>query len=99
MKKPSLFVRIKEMFNKKERSNEERFADVDNAVLLLSDHLKEITENLTSLQTAHTALQEQFTEITKENAVITEKLSTIENQPSQNFTPRPKNDWRRIRKY
>ncbi|WP_443091379.1 GPO family capsid scaffolding protein [Basfia succiniciproducens] len=88
--KPSLFARITAMFSKKERTNEERFADTDNAVLLLSEHVKEITEKVTALTEENAELKAEFAEISEKYQAMQTQFAELENQPAQNYTPRPK---------
>lgn len=88
--KPSLFARIKDMFGKKERSDEERFADTDSAVLLLSEHVKEMTEKLTALFAENVELKTQFAEMSEKHQAMQTQFAELEKQPAQNYTPRPK---------
>lgn len=88
--KPSLFARITAMFSKKERTDEERFADVDSAVLLLSDHVKEMSEKVTALSAENTELKAQFAAMFEKHQAIQAQFAELENQPAQNYTPRPK---------
>lgn len=88
--KPSLFSRIAAMFNKKERTDAERFADVDSAVLLLSDHVKEMSEKVTVLSAENTELKAQFAAMSEKHQAIQAQFAELEKQPAQNYTPRPK---------
>lgn len=90
VEKPSLFARIKEMFNKKERTDSERFTDVDNAVLLLSDHVKDMTEKVAALFAENEELKTQLATIDEQNKAISSQFAALESQPKQNYTPRPK---------
>lgn len=88
--KPSLFARITAMFSKKERTDEERFADVDSAVLLLSNHVKEMSEKVTALSAENTELKAQFAAMFEKHQAIQAQFAELEKQPAQNYTPRPK---------
>lgn len=88
--KPSLFERIAAMFSKKERSNEQRFDDMDSAVLLLSAEVKKIAENYTALAAENAELKQQILEISKNTMEISTKLAELELQPVANYTERPK---------
>lgn len=88
--KPSLFARITAMFSKKERTDAERFADVDSAVLLLSDHVKEMSEKMTALFAENTALKANIDALKTETTDFSNKFAELESQPAQNYTARPK---------
>lgn len=88
--KPSLFSRITAMFNKKERTDAERFADVDSAVLLLSDHVKEMSEKVTALSAENTEIKASVDALKAETTDFRHKFTELESQPAQNYTPRPK---------
>lgn len=88
--KPSLFARITAMFSKKERTDAERFADVDSAVLLLSDHVKEISEKMTALFAENMALKANIDALKTETTDFSNKFAELEKQPAQNYTARPK---------
>lgn len=88
--KPSLFARITAMFNKKERTDAERFSDVDNAVLLLSDHVKDMTGKVTALFAENAELKASIDTLKAETTDFSNKFAELEKQPAQIYTPRPK---------
>ncbi len=88
--KPSLFEKIKAMFANKERNQEQRFADQDKAVLLLSERLQENCAEITALSAENQALQAQFSQIQSENQAILAKFEQVQNEPKAEYSERPK---------
>ena len=88
--KPSIFARISAMFAKKERSDDERFTDQENAIELLSAHVKNLDEKLISLSTENSTLKTQFAEISKKYTEISQKFNDAENTPTSDYSERPK---------
>ena len=78
--KPSIFARISAMFAKKERSDDERFADQENAIELLSEHVKNLDEKLTALSGESTKLKADFAKV-QDKAEVT---------PASDYSERPK---------
>lgn len=87
--KPSLFAQIRAMFSKKERTDEERFADTDQAVLLLSDKVKELTSKVTALSEQNNEFSKQIAEISEKNSEISSQFTQLKTEPAQQFNPRP----------
>ncbi|MCK3658572.1 capsid scaffolding protein [Pasteurellaceae bacterium Pebbles2] len=88
--KPSLFERIKNMFAKTERTTEERFADTDQAVLLLSEQVKEISEKYTALSQENAALTAKLAQMEQVHQDIQGKFAEVQNTPAPQFSERPK---------
>ncbi|MDH3000947.1 capsid scaffolding protein [Chelonobacter oris] len=87
--KPSLFDKIKAMFSQKDRNDNQRFDDVDNAVLLLSDQVKEMTEKYTALLAVNLSLQTEMATLSQQNADFANKFAKLEQTPIADFSQRP----------
>ena len=83
--KPSIFARISAMFAKKERSDDERFADQENAIELLSEH-----EKLTALSGESTKLKADFAKVQDKAEEINGKFAKAEVTPASDYSERPK---------
>lgn len=88
--KPSIFARISAMFAKKERSDDERFADQENAIELLSEHVKNLDEKLTALSGESTKLKADFAKVQDKAEEINGKFAKAEVTPASDYSERPK---------
>lgn len=88
--KPSLFSQIKAMFSKAERNQEQRFNDVDNAVLLLSEEVQKVMGKYTALLAQHQALSQQLQNMSAQVEQASDKLAQLEQQPAPAYSQRPK---------
>ena len=88
-KSPSVLEKIKALFAKKEKSDDERFSDQSSAIELLAEQTKETLEKLTALSTDLAKQQTELTEVKATNESIQAKFTTLEKAPSANFGKRP----------
>lgn len=88
-KAPSVLERIKALFAKKEKTDDERFADQEQAIELLALRTKEQQENLTALSEQLAQRETELSEMKAENEKILAQFAELEKQPAQNYTPRP----------
>lgn len=88
--KPSIFARISAMFAKKERSDDERFADQENAIELLSAHVKNLDEKLTALSAENAKLKADFSAMQTTAENINAKFEKAEATPASDYSERPK---------
>lgn len=86
----SVFEKIKSLFAKKEKSDDERFADQAKAIELLAEKAKETEEKLTALSADLAKRESEFAELKAENEKILAQFAELEKQPAANYTPRPK---------
>lgn len=86
----SVFEKIKSLFAKKEKSDDERFADQAKAIELLAEKAKETEEKLTALSADLAKRESEFAELKAENEKILAQFAKLEKQPVANYTPRPK---------
>ncbi|WP_075321615.1 GPO family capsid scaffolding protein [Histophilus somni] len=87
--KPSLFERITAMFSQKERTDQQRFSDVDQAVMLLSKEVQHLHQKTTALETENQTLKQTLNEYTEKTNEHSEKFTTLEKKPHTNYTERP----------
>lgn len=85
----SVFAKIKALFSKKEKSDDERFADQTQAIELLAEQTKETLEKLTALSADLAKQQTELTEVKATNESIQAKFTTLEKAPSADFGKRP----------
>lgn len=85
----SVFAKIKALFSKKEKSDDERFADQTQAIELLAEQTKETLEKLTALSDDLAKQQTELTEVKATNESIQAKFTTLEKAPSADFGKRP----------
>lgn len=86
---PSVFAKIKGLFAKKEKSDDERFSDQTQAIELLAEQTKETLEKLTALSSDLAKQQTELTEVKATNKSIQAKFTTLEKAPSADFGKRP----------
>lgn len=86
----SVFEKIKSLFAKKEKTDDERFADQAKAIELLAEKAKETEEKLTALSTDLANRESEVAKLKAENEKILAQFAELEKQPAANYTPRPK---------
>ena len=87
---PSILEKIKGLFAKKAKTDDERFADQAQAIELLAEQTKETQEKLTALSDALAQRETELSEMKAENEKILAQFAELEKQPAANYTPRPK---------
>lgn len=88
-KSPSVLEKIKALFAKKEKSDDERFADQSSAIELLAEQQKEILEKLTALQGDFANQQTAIEEMKAGNAEIHATFEELKQKPAQAENSRP----------
>lgn len=86
---PSVFAKIKALFAKKEKSDDERFSDQSSAIELLAEQQKEILEKLTALQGDFANQQADIEEMKAGNAEIHAAFEELKQKPAQAENSRP----------
>ena len=86
---PSILEKIKGLFAKKAKTDDERFADQTQAIELLAEQTKETLEKLTALSADLAKQQTELTEVKATNESIQAKFTTLEKAPSADFGKRP----------
>lgn len=86
---PSVFTKIKALFAKKEKSDDERFADQSSAIELLAEQQKEILEKLTALQGDFENQQTAIEEMKAGNEEIHATFEELKQKPAQAENSRP----------
>ena len=88
-KSPSVLEKIKALFAKKEKSDDERFSDQSSAIELLAEQQKEILEKLTALQGDFANQQTAIEEMKAGNAEIHATFEELKQKPAQAENSRP----------
>ena len=86
---PSVFTKIKALFAKKEKSNDERFADQSSAIELLAEQQKDILEKLTALQGDLENKQAEIEEMKASNEEIHATFEELKQKPVRAENTRP----------
>ena len=86
---PSILEKIKGLFAKKAKTDDERFADQTQAIELLAEQTQETLEKLTALSADLAKQQAEFAEMKATNESIQAKFTTLEKAPSADFGKRP----------
>lgn len=86
---PSILEKIKGLFAKKAKTDDERFADQTQAIELLAEQTKETLDKLTALSADFAKQQAEFAEMKATNESIQAKFTTLEKAPSADFGKRP----------
>lgn len=86
---PSVFTKIKALFAKKEKSNDERFADQSSAIELLAEQQKDILEKLTALQGDLENKQAEIEEMKASNEEIHATFEELKQKPVRDENTRP----------
>ena len=84
----SVFAKIKALFSKKEKSDNERFADQTQAIELLAEQTKETLEKLTALSDDLAKQQAEIEEMKTGNAEIQATFAELK-KPVEPENPRP----------
>ena len=85
---PSIFTKIKSLFDKKGKTDDERFADQTQAIELLAEQTKETLEKLTALQGDFANQQAEIEEMKTGNAEIQATFAELK-KPVEPENPRP----------
>ena len=85
---PSIFTKIKSLFEKKGKTDDERFADQTQAIELLAEQTKETLEKLTALQGDFANQQAEIEEMKAGNAEIQATFAELK-KPVEPENPRP----------
>ncbi|HHF3992540.1 Probable bacteriophage capsid scaffolding protein [Haemophilus influenzae] len=88
-KSPSILEKIKGLFAKKEKSDDERFALHEQSIELLAEQTKETQEKLIALSEQLAQRESELAEMKMENKKILAQFAELEKKPEQNYTPRP----------
>lgn len=84
----SIFEKIKGLFAKKEKSDDERFSDQTQAIELLAEQTKETLEKLTALSDDLAKQQAEIEEMKAGNAEIQATFAELK-KPVEPENPRP----------
>ena len=85
----SVFAKIKALFAKKEKSDDERFSDQSSAIELLAEQQKEIMEKLTALHGDLENQQAEIEEMKASNEEIHATFEELKQKPAQAENSRP----------
>lgn len=85
----SVFAKIKALFAKKEKSDDERFSDQSSAIELLAEQQKEILEKLTALHGDLENHQAEIEEMKASNEEIHATFEELKQKPAQAENSRP----------
>lgn len=85
----SVFAKIKALFAKKEKSDDERFSDQSSAIELLAEQQKEILEKLTALHGDFENQQTEIEEMKAGNEEIHATFEELKQKPAQAENSRP----------
>lgn len=85
---PSIFTKIKSLFDKKGKTDDERFTDQTQAIELLAEQTKETLEKLTALQGDFANQQAEIEEMKAGNAEIQATFAELK-KPVEPENPRP----------
>ncbi|BFU60778.1 MULTISPECIES: GPO family capsid scaffolding protein [Rodentibacter] len=88
-KAPSVFEKIKGLFAKKEKSDDERFTDHQAALELLGEQVQKTQEKLTALSSDLATQQTELAQMKADNEKIHAQFAKLEKQPAAHYTPRP----------
>lgn len=88
-KSPSVLEKIKALFAKKEKSDDERFLDQSSAIELLAEQQKEIIEKLTALHGDLENQQAEIEEMKASNEEIHATFEELKQKPAQSENSRP----------
>ena len=88
-KSPSVLEKIKALFAKKEKSDDERFSDQSSAIELLAEQQKEIMEKLTAFHGDLENQQAEIEEMKASNEEIHATFEKLKQKPAQSENYRP----------
>ncbi len=85
----SVFEKVKALFAKKAKTDDERFTDHQQAIELLGENCKETSEKTTALSANLENHCEKFADLENTVKALEQKFAQLENQPEQTYTTRP----------
>lgn len=85
----SVFEKVKALFAKKQKDDDERFNDHQKAIELLSENCKENMEKTTALSAELKAKDEKFSQLESTLNDLVQQFDQLAKQPEQSYTPRP----------
>ena len=88
--KPNFFAKIKALFAKESESKDERFAEHEKAIELLSEQVIAEQGKAADLLTKLTQLQNDQADLLTKVTDLQNKLGELEKQPTSDYTSRPK---------
>ncbi|MDH2998118.1 capsid scaffolding protein [Pasteurellaceae bacterium LFhippo2] len=86
---PSLFEKVKALLTRKAKKEDERFADQEQAVELLSTHLSELTDKYDVLLAEVAEKEQAFAKLSDEFTALKQRVEQVAQQPESNYTPSP----------
>ena len=87
--KTSIFTKIKELFGKKDKSDDQRFTDNENAIELLGEQVVSEQNKVTKLTTEVEELKSNYAGLSTTVDELKDKFAEVEKQPAANYTERP----------
>ncbi|HDR1847003.1 TPA: GPO family capsid scaffolding protein [Pasteurella multocida] len=85
----SVFEKVKALFAKKAKTDDERFTDHQQAIELLGENCKETSEKTTALSADLEKHCEKFTGLENTVKALEQKFAELAKQPEQTYTARP----------
>ncbi|WP_424406148.1 GPO family capsid scaffolding protein [Pasteurella sp. PK-2025] len=85
----SVFEKVKALFAKKAKTDDERFTDHQQAIELLGENCKETSEKTTALSANLENHCEKFADLENTVKALEQKFAQLEKQPEQTYTERP----------
>lgn len=82
--------KFKAMFSKAKTDNDGKFAEHEKAMELLAEQFSELTAENDRLKGEFSAVSLELEELKKQAGEFAEKFAKLEQEPSANYTPRPK---------
>lgn len=82
--------KFKAMFSKAKTDNDGKFAEHEKAMELLAEQFSELTAENDRLKGEFSAVSVELAELKKQAVEFAEKFAKLEQEPSANYTPRPK---------
>lgn len=82
--------KFKAMFTKAKNDNDGKFAEHEKAMELLAEQFSELTAENDRLKGEFSAVSVELAELKKQAGEFAEKFAKLEQEPSANYTPRPK---------
>lgn len=85
----NVFEKVKALFAKKAKTDDERFTDHQQAIELLGENCKETSEKNTALSAEFEKHSEKLAALESELDVLKQKFTQLEKQPEQTYSERP----------
>lgn len=82
--------KFKAIFSKAKTDNDGKFAEHEKAMELLAEQFSELTAENDRLKGEFSAVSVELAELKKQAGEFAEKFAKLEQEPSANYTPRPK---------